>query len=292
MYQKINKILFLIKGLLFDEENALRRLLELVLIIAGVVGIFLSFDQNKSSAADAAWTTLTQKSTGNAGKRAAIETLFSLEQSLQSINLSCRSNGGFETYYQRNGGKKIEKGHCIRRVHLDGLDLSLPFWKFGRNADFTGSDFEGLQIFGGDISSSKFRSTRLHGIRFKHLIARNIDFSGAQLLMESNIIGSINKVEIRPSIIDSDLTGSNFSGVGTKIEELCLSGTNVSKVDFGHTPLPGLRCNSKAWYWSDSKPSGTDRYISEFKVCDEGINGNFRKVYEKNGVFGVPKNCV
>lgn len=182
---------------------------------------------------DSSWAALTVRSTSQTGKGRALEHLARNGVSLQGIDLSCKTLGGYD------GQPPIERtldraarrqwsmvigtprmhpeSLCFRPTNLAGIDLSRE--AIGSNVDLRGANLREVNFSGANLSGVDFRGADVSGA----------DFSGANLT-------------------DTDFFLARF-------ENVWLQSANVSGMNFPHNELPISGYDAAdAWAWEDNPP--------------------------------------
>lgn len=237
-------------------------------IVEALEALEAVYEEQQISAIRLNWELLTSKAAGNSGKVQALEFLASRGESLDRINLSCAILG--EVRDIRG------EARCIRRVFLEGLDLSegtigrqvslhraILNGTNLRNAQLRGVDLSVSALIGSDLQNAdvsraklravNLRAAELEGANFSKSIMTHAGLEGANLKEARLRNAVLDNARMRQtdlsdakfygaSMNDVDLTGSlmtnaNFYGVSFKNADL--ENTRMSGADLRETNLNG-----------------------------------------------------
>ena len=110
------------------------------------------------------WQIVTTRAPGSSGKKQALERLYASGESLQGVDLSCQTMGGWDD----------EKQGCTHRTNLQGLDLAkteggtranLKLVNFSY-ADMWDANLTGADMVGADLLGAKMSGANLSGAVF------------------------------------------------------------------------------------------------------------------------------
>ena len=191
-----------------------------------------------------AWSILATPSSGNSGKKSALETLYENNIELNGLDLSCKRMGG---------GWNKESNYCQRKTYLIDLDLSSikystytdekgnlhtfdgPLsWKkraYLKNSDFSGVDLNKANLKGAALDYSNFSGSNLSKVNFSYALLRGVQFSDADIyeanFQEADLyFASFENVTIG----GSDFSETNLSGVF--FDGATVVGNNISGTIF------------------------------------------------------------
>ena len=139
--------------------------IEMAAIVGGFIGIGIAafavwnqwkvnevtLEEFKEASIARNWNILTTKAPGNSGKRQALEYLASKKQSLNGIDLSCKTMGGVDILKRKN---EEDEEVCNRETFLQGLDLSRNTHGHGvrlDNAVLSGTDLRDADLGGANL---------------------------------------------------------------------------------------------------------------------------------------------
>ena len=145
-------------------------------IIALVVGIFAWIETRKSNelAREAiddsriaqSWQIVTTRAPGSSGKKQALERLYASGESLQGVDLSCQTMGGWDD----------EKQKCVSPTNLQGVNLAKTEERIRANlshvnfsyADMLVADLTGADMWGANLTGADMWAANLTGVVFCH----------------------------------------------------------------------------------------------------------------------------
>ena len=220
-----------------------------------------------------AWQILSNRSPGNTGKKAALETLNNAKEDLQGIYLSCEAMGGI--IIDSLGVKKCDKPPTFL------VGVSLP------NAKLRDADLREIDLRNANLSNADLREVDLHDADLRNANLHDADLSGAELS--------------HANLSDADFSGANLSGADlgkADLDKANLSAANLSNVYFC-SPQLSVSCAEKltqlqidkAWAWADSLPvfkaSKKNLGLKPPPLCPVEL----RSEYEANGIPGKPDGC-
>ena len=219
-----------------------------------------------------AWQILSNRSPGNTGKKAALETLHNAKENLQGIDLSCETMGGMD---EKN--ESCDTPTFLANVSLPNADLS--------QANLSDADLTWANLSDADLRIANLSDAYLGGANLSDAYLRGANLSNAGLW--------------RANLSDADLTSSNLSDAdlsGTNLSDADLTWANLSNVYFCSL---NVYCAEnltqaqidKAWAWADSPQVFKARHrqldLAPPPLCPVEL----RPEYEANEETGIPDGC-
>ena len=264
-----------------------------------------------------AWQILSNRSPGNIGKKAALETLNNAKEDLQGIDLSCETMDGMDD----------KNENCDTPTFL--AEVSLP------NANLIGANLSDADLIGANLSDADLWEANLSDAILLEANLSDADLWEANLsdadLWEANLSDAIlfRAILFRANLSDADLWEANLSDAilfranlsDTDLSEADLSDADLSEADLSDAYLIGANlsdadlfeanlsnvnfCDSflgcakkltqpqidKAWVWADRPPI--------FKAGEHQLDRappplcpvELRPEYEANEEIGKPDGC-
>ena len=112
------------------------------------------------------WQIVTTRAPGSSGKKQALERLYASGESLQGVDLSCQTMGGWDD----------EKQKCVSPTNLQGVNLAKTEERIRANvshvnfsyADMLVADLTGADMWGANLTGADMWAANLTGVVFCH----------------------------------------------------------------------------------------------------------------------------
>ena len=281
----------------WSEDIRLWRIYEIILGIIAILALGfaiygnyqadIGLEQAREEAEESrivnAWQILSNRSPGNSGKIAALETLNNAKEDLQGIDLSCETMDGMDD----------KNENCDTPTFL--ANLSLP------NANLIGANLSNAILLGANLSDADLIRANLS----------NADLSFADLsdanLREANLSdANLSRANLsdamlfRANLSDADLSFANLSDailLEANLSDADLWEANLSNINFCHFYYSCAENLTQAqidvaWAWADSTPpifkAGEHQLdLDPPPLCPVEL----RPEYEANDRKGKPDDC-
>ena len=298
---------------------------------AAVVGNYLAYMGLKEARNDAeesrivnAWQILSNRSPGNTGKKAALETLNKAKENLARIDLSCETMGGMDENNKSCDTPTFLANVSLPNANLIRANLSAAYLL---SANLSGAQLNHANLNDTDLSLSNLSDAYLRGANLSNAVLSGANLSDADLEgtnLSDAYLGGVNLSDaklIGANLSDANLSWANLSNVyfgQANLSDADLSKANLSDADLGKADLgkanlsaanlsnvyfcsPQLSVScaenltqvqiDKAWAWADSRPvfkaSKKNLGLKPPPLCPVEL----RPEYEANEETGKPDGC-
>ena len=251
-------------------------------LIISIIGLFQTANEAKENRIVNAWQILSNRSPGNTGKKAALETLNNAKEDLQGIDLSCATMDGMD--------EKNES--CDTPTFL--AEVSLP------NADLIRANLRDADLFRANLSDADLWEANLSDAILFRANLSDADFFRANLRDADLFRANLSDADlIEADLSDAYLIGANLSDAdlgATNLGNANLRETNLSNVNFCDSFLGCAKKLTqpqidKAWVWADRPPifkAGEHQLdLDPPPLCPVEL----RPEYEANDRKGKPDDC-
>ena len=216
------------------------------------IGLEQAREEAKENRIVNAWQILSNRSPGNTGKKAALETLNNAEENLRGIDLSCATMDGMDENTKS----------CDTPTFL--ANLSLP------NANLIGANLSHANLWGANLSDAN--------ISWVNLSDANLSFANLS-----------DAILFRANLSDADLGATNLGNAN--LRETNLSNVNFCDSFLGCAKKLTQPQIDKAWAWADSPQVFKARHrqldLKPPPLCPIKL----RSEYEAEEKTGKPDGC-
>ena len=251
---------------IFEFGLGIVAVLALLASLYGNYQAYIGLEQAREEAEESrivnAWQILSNRSPGNTGKKAALETLNNAKENLRRIDLSCETMGGMD-----ENNKSCDTPTFLSKVSLPNADLIRA-----------------------NLSDAILREANLSGA-----ILFRVNLSDA-ILFRANLSDAIL---LGANLSDADLSFADLSAANlweANLSDSVLRETNLSNVNFCD-PHSGCAKNltqaqiDQAWAWADRAPifkAGEHQLdLAPPPLCPVEL----RPEYEAKNRIGKPHGC-